>query len=172
MTEEEIQALKAKLQAAEAEAAQARKEADAAQQQAASFAEKARAERQAGFVSFAQAQVQSGRILPKDEAMLAVTLGLLADAQPVEFSEGGTATKVAPVQWLQDLVATGPKVVSFGEFAGATHHTPGGAGSARGKSDAEIDTAAQAYATAQKVDYAQALKAVTASFTTTATTTA
>ena len=172
MTEEEIQALKAKLQAAEAEAAQARKEADAAQQQAASFAEKARAERQAGFVSFAQAQVQSGRILPKDEAMLAATLGLLADAQPVQFSEGGTTTKVAPVQWLQDLVATGPKVVSFGEFAGATHHTPGGAGSARGKSDAEIDTAAQAYATAQKVDYAQALKAVTASFTTTATTTA
>ena len=147
-------------------------EADAAQQQAASFAEKARAERQAGFVSFAQAQVQSGRILPKDEAMLAATLGLLADAQPVQFSEGGTTTKVAPVQWLQDLVATGPKVVSFGEFAGATHHTPGGAGSARGKSDAEIDTAAQAYATAQKVDYAQALKAVTASFTTTATTTA
>ena len=172
MTEEEIQTLKAKLQAAEAEAAQARKEADAAQQQAASFAEKARAERQAGFVSFAQAQVQSGRILPKDEAMLAATLGLLADAQPVQFSEGGTTTKVAPVQWLQDLVATGPKVVSFGEFAGATHHTPGGAGSARGKSDAEIDTAAQAYATAQKVDYAQALKAVTASFTTTATTTA
>ena len=172
MTEEEIQTLKAKLQEAKAEAAQARKEADAAQQQATSFAEKARAERQAGFVSFAQAQVQSGRILPKDEAMLAATLGLLADAQPVEFSEGGTTTKVAPVQWLQDLVATGPKVVSFGEFAGATHHTPGGAGSARGKSDAEIDTAAQAYATAQKVDYAQALKAVTASFTTTATTTA
>ena len=85
MAEEEIQTLKAKLQAAEAEAAQARKEADAAQQQAASFAEKARAERQAGFVSFAQAQVQSGRILPKDEAMLAATLGLLADAQPVQF---------------------------------------------------------------------------------------
>lgn len=179
MTEEEIKALQAQLKAeqearagAEAAAAQARQEAQAAQQQAASFAEKARAERQAGFVSFAQAQVQGGQLLPKDQAMLVATLDLLADAQPVEFSEGGTTTKVSPVQWLQDLVATGPKVVSFGEFAGATHHTPGGAGSARGKSDAEIDTAAQAYATAQKVDYAQALKAVTASFTTTATTTA
>lgn len=172
MTEEEIKALQAQLKAeqearaaAEAEAAKARQETQAAQQQAASFAEKARADRQAGFVSFAQAQVQSGQILPKDEAMLAATLGVLADAQPVEFSEGGTTTKVSPVQWLQDLVATGPKAVNFGEFAGAHHHTPG---SARGKSDAEIHTAAQAYATAQKVDYAEALKAVTASFTTTA----
>lgn len=176
MTEEEIKALQAQLQAekaaraaAETATAQARKDAEAAQQQAASFAEKARADRQAGFVSFAQAQVQSGQILPKDEAMLAATLGVLADAQPVEFSEGGTTTKVSPVQWLQDLVATGPKAVSFGEFAGAAHRTPmGGAGSARGKSDAEIHAAAQAYAAANKADYAEALKAVTASFTTTA----
>lgn len=175
MTEEEIKALQAQLKAeqearagAEAAAAQARQEAQAAQQQAASFAEKARAERQAGFVSFAQAQVQGGQLLPKDQAMLVATLDLLADAQPVEFSEGGTTTKVSPVQWLQDLVATGPKVVSFGEFA-ASARASVQPGHARGKSDAEVDAAAQAYATANKVDYAEALKAVTASFTTATT---
>lgn len=170
MTEEEMKALKAELAAekqariqAEAASAQARSEADAATAQAASFAEKARADRKAGFVSFAQAQVQAGRLLPKDQDMAVATLEALADAQPFEFSEGGTTTKVAPAQWLQDLIAAARPQVSFGEFAGAPQGTA--AGAAKGKSDAEIDQAAQAWMRQHKVDYAQALAAVTATFT-------
>ena len=47
---------------AEADAAAATKKASDAQAEAASFAEKARADRKAGFVSFAEAQVSAGRV--------------------------------------------------------------------------------------------------------------
>lgn len=148
--------------AKEAEAAATRK-ADEATAQAASFAEKARAERKAGFVSFAESQVQVGKLLPKDKAMAVATLEALADAQPVEFAEGDATRKLSPAQWLQDLIAAGMPHVSFGEFAGG--QMLAGAGGAKGKTDAEIDQAAQAWMAAHKVNYAEALHAVTASFT-------
>ena len=132
--------------------------------QAASFAEQARADRKAGFVSFAEAQVQAGRLLPKDKDMAVAVLDALADAQPVEFAEGDTTRKVSPAQWLQDLIAKAMPAVSFGEFAprgGTTQIQPG---SAHGKSDAEIDQAAKAYMRQHKVDYSEALGAVTSSF--------
>lgn len=53
-------------------------------------------------------------------------------------------------------------MVNFGEFAGGK--TPE-AIHAKGKSDAEIDQAAQAYMRQHKVNYAEALTAVTSSFT-------
>lgn len=147
---------------AEADAATAKKAADTAQAESASFAERARADRTAGFVSFAEAQVQAGTLLPKDKEMAVATLEALADAQPVEFSEGDTTRKVSPSQWLQGLIAGSKPAISFGEFAGGK--TTGG-GSAKGKSDAEIDQAADTYARQNKVSYAEALAAVTASFT-------
>lgn len=154
---------------AQAATAAATQKATAAEAQAASFAEQARADRKAGFVSFAQAQVQAGKLLPKDEAMAVATLQALADAQPVEFAEGQGAEsvtrKVSPAQWLQDLLTSAAPAVSFGEFApgkGAGQIQPG---SARGKSDAEIDTAARTFMRTHKVDYAEALTAVTSSFT-------
>lgn len=146
---------------ADALAADAGKKLDTATAQAASFAEKARSDRKAGFVSFAEAQVQAGRLLPKDKAMAVATLNALADAAPVEFAEGDTTRKVGPAQWLQDLITQAKPQVSFGE------HAPGNADttqSARGKTDAEIDNAAKAYARQNKVSYAEALTAVT-SFT-------
>ena len=150
---------------AQADAAAHKKAADDAQAQAASFAEKARADRKAGFVSFAETQVQAGRLLPKDKDMAVATLDALADAQPVEFAEGDTTRKVSPAQWLQDLIAKAQPAVSFGEFAqrGATTQIQPGA--AKGKSDAEIDQAAKAYMRQHKVDYSEALGAVTSSFT-------
>lgn len=148
---------------ASADAAAAEKKAADAQALAASFAERERATRKAGFVAFAQAQVRAGRLLPKDEAMAVATLEALADAKPVEFSEGDATRKLAPAQWLQELIAAAKPVVSFGEFAAAAAPAAG-AGAARGKSDAEIDEAARAYARAHKVNYAEALTAVTASF--------
>lgn len=152
------------LEAAKAEAAAAKKKADEATAQAASFAEKARADRKAGFVSFAEAQVKAGKLLPKDSAMAVATLEALADAQPVEFAEGDATRKVSPAQWLQDLIASGKPHVSFGEFAGGP--MPTGAGGAKGKTDAEIDQAAKAWMASNKgVNYAEALRAVTTSFT-------
>lgn len=162
--------LKAKLAQAEKDLAEAKaataaanKKADEAAAQAASFAEKARADRKAGFVSFAEAQAQAGTLLPKDKAMAVATLEALADAQPVEFSEGDTTRKLSPAQWLQDLIAGSKPHVSFGEFAGG--RVSAGVGGAKGKTDAEIDQAAKGYMRQHKVDYAEALSAVTSSFT-------
>lgn len=152
-------------QKAEADAAVHKKTADDATAQAASFAEKARADRKAGFVSFAETQVQAGKLLPKDKDMAVATLDALADAQPVEFAEGDTTRKVSPAQWLQDLIAAAKPAVNFGEFAGAAPLGQVQTGVARGKSDAEIDQAAKAFMRQHKVDYAEALGAVTASFT-------
>lgn len=160
----QLVAEKAAREKAEADAVTHQKTASDAQAQAASFAEKARTDRTAGFVSFAQSQVQAGRLLPKDKDMAVATLDALADAQPVEFAEGDSTRKVSPAQWLQDLIANAAPAVSFGEFA------PGGSaaqvqpGTAKGKSDAEIDKAAKDYARQHKVDYAEALTAVTTSF--------
>lgn len=154
--------------AAQADTAVHQKAATDAKAQAASFAEKARADRKAGFVSFAEAQVASGKLMPKDKDMAVATLDVLADATPVQFSEGSGSSAVtrtvSPAQWLQDLIAQAKPAISFGEFAIAS-----GAqiqpGAAHGKTDAEIDRAADAYMRQHKVDYAEALTAVTASFT-------
>lgn len=129
----------------------------------ASFAEAARVQRTAGHVSFAEGEVKAGRLLPKDQGAAVAVLDLLADAQPVEFSEGNGTQKVTPVEWLKGLIASAKPVISFGEHAPGTGHQPG-AGSAKGKTDAEIDTAAKAYARQNKVSYAEGLSAVT-SFT-------
>lgn len=168
--QEQLAKAQADLAAANEAAAKAKADADAANKakadaeaKTASFAEKAKADRRAGFVSFAEAQMQVGRLLPKNKDMAVATLEALADAKPVEFSEGGVTTKVSPVQWLQDLIANAEPVVSFGEFAGGK--VLSGAGQAKGKSDAEIDQAAQTYMRQHKVDYAEALTAVTVSFT-------
>ena len=172
MTEAEIKAMQEQLAAekkarekAEADAAESKKKADTAQAETASFAERARADRKAGFVSFAETQVEAGRLLPKDKAMTVATLDALADAQPVEFAEGDTTRKVSPAQWLQDLITKAQPAVSFGEFAPG--HATGQVqpGAAKGKSDAEIDAAAKAYMRQHKVDYSEALGAVTSSFT-------
>ena len=153
---------KAAREKADADAAEANKKAETAQKESASFAERARSERKAGFVSFAEAQVVAGRVLPKDKAMVVATLEVLADAQPVEFAEGDSTRKVSPAQWLQDLFTSAKPIVNFGEFAGGkTAET----GQAKGKSDAEIDKAAQEYMRQNKVNYSEALTAVTASFT-------
>ena len=141
--------------AAEAEAA-------AAKAQLAQFAEQARRDRHAGFVSFADDQVKAGRLLPKDKDAAVAVLETLADAQPVKFAEGGATKEVPPAEWLKGLLAAAQPVVSFGEFAPGTAAPT--AGSAQGLSDAEIDSRARAYATQKKVSYAEAVSAV-ASFT-------
>ena len=162
--QKDLDAANAATAAANATAAAATKKATDAEAQAASFAEKARADRKAGFVSFAESQVKTGTLLPKDKDMAVATLDALADAAPVEFAEGDATRKVSPAQWLQDLISNGKPAVSFGEFAGGK--LPEGQGGAKGKSDAEVDQAAKAWMASHKgVNYAEALQAVTTSFT-------
>lgn len=163
---QEIKDANARAAQAEADAkaaldAKAAAEAEAADAKAklAQFAEAARRDRHAGFVSFAEDQVKAGRLLPKDSAAAVAVLETLADAQPVEFAEAGAVKKVSPADWLKGLIASAQPLVSFGEFApgGTGAALPGGA---KGLSDAEIDTRARAYAAQHKVSYAEALSAV------------
>lgn len=152
---------KAEAEAAAAREAQAKAEAAAADANAAlaKFAEAQRADRYTGFVQFAEAQLAAGKLKRTDAAALPAVLAVLADAAQVEFSEAGATKKVSPAEWLKGFIGAAAPVVQFGEFAPA-----GGldadAGGAKGKTDAEIDTAAKAYAAKHKVQYSEALKAV------------
>lgn len=151
-------------QAAVADAARTKAEGEAAQANArlAQFAEAALRERTAAFTSFAETQVKTGCLLPKEKDAAVAVLGTLADAQPVSFSEAGATRTVSPVDWLKDIIARAKPVVSFGEHAAGA--LPGTGQSAAGLTDAEIDARAQAHAKQHKVSYAEALSAV-ATFT-------
>ncbi len=162
---QEIKDAQARAAQAEADAkaaldakAAAEAEAATAKAQLAQFAEQARSDRRAGFVSFAEDQVKAGRLLPKDAAAAVAVLETLADAQPVEFAEGGATKKLQPAEWLKGLITAAKPLVSFGEFAPGS--AAPAAGSAQGLSDAEIDTRARAYAAQHKVSYAEAVSAV------------
>lgn len=165
MTEEE---LKQKLAAAEQQAADekakreaAERERDDANTRATSFAEQQKKERTASFTSFAEAKVKEGKLLPADQAMAVATLEALAGAEPVSFSEGNTTRTVSHVEWFKKLLSDAKPLVSFGEFApGRTGGDTTQEGAAKGKSDEEIDKAAQAYAREHKVNYAEAVRAV------------
>lgn len=154
---------KARLAKAEAEAkaaleAQAAAEAatKAAQEQLAQFAEQQRQATHTGHVSFCEAQVKAGKLLPKDQATAVAVLDQLATAQPVEFAEAGVSKKVAPVEWFKGLIEGAKPLVEFGEFAGGD--TSGE--STKGMSDAEIDKRAKAFAAQHNVSYAEALSKV------------
>lgn len=154
MSDEEKAAI-ARAEKAEAEAAAAQAKAKAAEDQLAQFAEQQRTARHAGFVAFAEHQVQAGKLAPKDRDMCVATLEAVADAAPVQFAEGGTTRSVSPAAWLQGLIAGSQPVVQFGEFApGSVAHQ------GEPKDDAELDTRAKAYAREHKVSYAEALGAV------------
>lgn len=159
----ESKADKEALAKAQADAKAAADKAAAAEASAASYAEKAAADRRAGFVSFAEAEVKAGRLLPKDKQAAIAALDTLASAgQDVSFSEGGTTTKVTPMEmcaWLQGHMSSRTAAVQFGEQAGGASAT---GFDARGKSDEEIDQAAKAYqAKHPDVSYAEALGKVT-----------
>ena len=159
---EQLAASQAQAAVADAARSKAEGEAAAANTRLAQFTEAAHRERTAGFTSFAEAQVRTGCLLPKEKDAAVAVLGTLADAQPVSFAEAGATRTVSAVDFLKDLIARAKPVVSFSEQAAGA--LPGAAGSAAGLSDAEIDTQAKAYARQHKVNYAEALSAV-ATFT-------
>lgn len=169
MTEQELAAkLEAERKAkaeAEQKAAEAERKATAAEEaatkakdQLAQFAEQKKLERHTANVSFAEAQVKAGRLLPKDQAMAVATMDRLGEVAPVEFSEGDTKRQVSPLQWLQDLISSAKPAVDFSEHGGQIQGAERGA--AKGKSDLEIDKAAKAYAAKHQVSYSEGLTAV------------
>ena len=162
MTQElkdQLDAAKAKqieTDAALAKATQATADASA---KLAEFAESAKLARTAGFTSFAEAQTKAGKLLPKDKEAAVAVLGMLADAQPVSFAEGGATKTLPAADWLKALIENAKPLVSFSEQAAGNAGTLQ-AGSGNGKTDAEIDVLAKAYQRQNKVSYAEALNNV------------
>lgn len=153
-------------QAAIADAARTKAEGEAAEARAklAQFAEAAQRERVASFTSFCEAQIKTGCLLPKEKDAAVAVMTTLADAKEVSFSEAGATKTVSAVDWVKDLIARAKPVVSFGEHAAGTG---GNLQATKGMSDAEVDKLTRRYMVANKVSsYAEALTAVTASFTT------
>ncbi|MES2948665.1 MAG: hypothetical protein V4858_08995 [Pseudomonadota bacterium] len=151
-------------QAAAADAARTKAEGEAAEAQTklARFAEAAQRERVAGFTSFCEAQIKAGVLLPKEKDAAVAVMTTLADAKEVSFSEGGATRTVSAVDWLKDLITRAKPVVSFGEHAAGN----GGDGQARkDMSDADVDKLAREHAAKHNVNYAEAIRAVTVSFT-------
>lgn len=137
----------------------------AANDKLAQFAETAKKQRHDGHVSFAEGEVKAGRLLPKDKGSAVAVLDLLADAQPVSFSEGDTTKTLSPADWLKGLITSAKPVVSFGEHAPG--NLPAAGLATKDMTDAEVDKLTREYMAANKVtNYAEAIKAVTASFTT------
>lgn len=167
----ELERLRAESKAKDDALAKANAEKDAAEQRArqaladaTSYAERAAADRRAGFVSFAEAEIKAGRLLPKDKNTAIAALETLAGAEkPLSFAEGSTTTQVTPLEmcaWLQGHMSSRTAAVSFGEMAGGSGD--GGGFDARGKTDEEIDKAARRYqAEHPNVNYAEALTQVT-----------
>jgi len=141
---------------AQAEKAAAEAEVVKARAELAQFAERQRQDRHTAHVSFAEAQVKAGKLLPKDKETAVAVLDQLAESAPVEFSEGGVDKKVAPAEWFKGLIEGAKPLVEFGEFAGGET----GGESAKGLSDAEIDKRAKAFAAQHNVSYAEALNKV------------
>lgn len=159
--EEKLAAAQAQTTALQAQLAEHAAASAASAAKLAEFAENAKRDRTAAFTSFAEEQVKAGRLLPKDAPVAVTVLNTLADSQPVSFAEAGATKTMPAADWLKNLITAAKPVVNFGEHAaGTVLHTNGVAG----RTDAEIDADAQAYAKQHKVNYAEALSAVT-SFT-------
>jgi hypothetical protein len=138
------------------------KRATAAEGQVANFGEQTKRQRHDANVSFCESQVKAGTLLPKDKGAAVAVLDTLGGAEAVEFSEGDATKKVSPAEFVKSLIEGSKPKVEFGE------HAAGNSGTtlaAKGDSDADIDKKAKAYQAQHKVSYAEALTAVTASFT-------
>lgn len=105
---------------AQREAALAQREAAIAQREAELAAER-QAQRRALDVAFADALVQQGRLLPRDQPGLVEVLSALHEAAPVQFAEAGHVVQKTPRQWLDAFLAHLPVQVDFSERAPAAN---------------------------------------------------
>ena len=159
--QDQLSASQALAAAADAARTKAEGEAAEAQTKLAQFTEAAQRERVAGYTSFCEAQIKAGCLLPKEKDAAIAMMTTLGEAKAVSFAEGGATKTVPAVDFLKDLIARAKPVVNFGE------HAPGAGTDGRATKDmddAEVDKLAKAYALKHKVNYAEAVSAVT-SFT-------
>lgn len=157
----------AALAAAQTQITAAQAAADAATKAAADFAEAAARQQTAEVLAFAESQIQTGRLLPKDKALAVAALSMVAAAdKPYEFAEGSTKTShsAADVQaFVRGLIAGAKPAVQFGEFAPAMG--VGAMPPAAPKTDAELDAAIRRHMAAKGVaNYAEAAGVVLAGF--------
>lgn len=155
--------LQTQLDAANAAAAADKARAEQAERRLQELEDQHKAARRTANVAFAEAQVQAGRVLPHAKDMLVTTLEALADAAPVDFSEGGTTKKVSPADWLKGQITAGKPLISFSE------HAPGkvipGDHVTEATSDQDFDKAVRARMAKDTCSYSEAASKLTAGFT-------
>lgn len=164
----EIEELKKKLAAAEADKAklEADKAAEAAKAKAsfdqlAQFKEAQRNERIASFTSFCE----KSNVKPTEKAAAVAVLAVLADMDaPVSFSEGNATKTVSPVEFVKGLIGALPDPVQFGEQMGGSG---GNSGGIDGLTDKQLDQVIKNYAESKNINYNDAHAAIAggASFT-------
>ncbi len=164
----EIEELKKKLAAAEAEKAklEADKAAEAAKAKAsfdllAQFKEAQHKERLAAFTSFCE----KSNVKPTEKAAAVAVLAMLADVEaPVSFSEGNATKTVSPVEFVKGLIGALPDPVQFGEQMGGSG---GNSGGIDGLTDKQLDQVIKHYAESKNMTYNDAHAAIAggASFT-------
>lgn len=118
----------------------------------------------AEHVQYAEAQLEVGKLTKPEAPELVALLDQAAAAEVVQFGEGNDRKPLAPVAFIKRLVERAAPLANLQERGGAAA-VQFAEGAARGKSDAEIDAAAKAYAARHNVSYADALARVV-SFTT------
>lgn len=147
MTPEQIAALQAKADRAEAaEAEVTTLKAAAVQTARAAFAEKRTAE----ATEFATAQIKRGVLKPEHKERVVALLA--QEPAKVEFSEGGATVSTDAAQIVRDVLAGAVAPVEFGEHAG------GKPPAAKVGSDAELHDKATALSKKDGISYTDALK--------------
>lgn len=156
--------LQAQLDAEKKAREQAEARATAADERLAATLHAQRAAQHAEHVQFAEAQLAAGRLTKPEVPELVAVLDQAAAAEVVQFGEGSDKKPLAPAAFVRRLVERATPLANLQE-RGDGLPVQFAEGGARGKSDAEIDTAAKAYAARHNVSYGEALARVAVSFT-------
>jgi hypothetical protein len=136
--------------------------------QVASFAEAQKQTLHLGHVSFAESLIAAGKLLPADKDSTVVMLDkLAADESTVEFGEGDGKQSLTPLAIYKAQLEKAPKVVDFGEHAGAGAEGDDGTvsfaapqGMAVSNDKLELHAKAIKYAQEHNVDFITAVKKV------------
>lgn len=151
--------LQAQLDAEKTAREQAEKRAQEAEAREAATLKAQRDAQHAEHVQFAEAQLKAGRLTKPEVPELVAALDQAAAAEVVvQFGEGSDKKPLAPVAFIKRLVERATPLANLQERGGAPVQF--GEGGSRGKTDAEIDADAKAYAAKHNVSYAEAVSRV------------
>jgi len=120
-------------------------------------------------LSFVEAMVDEGRILPRDKDGVITFMENLSGTDDFSFSEGGEIVKRSGAEWFQNYVRNMPPIVHFGEISGNASNPLEGdhasplempKGFTVDPSRMELHKDALRFAEANNCDYTQAVIAV------------